>query len=209
MQSPNRSPYISSKLLRCALAGASVITLVVSVGVAAQSAPMPKYGQPVTEEDLANWNIDIRTPDSAGLPAGSGSVDEGKVVYDNSCASCHGANADGGPVYGAMYGGVGSFMTDKRKLTIGSMYPFPGILFDYVKRAMPMDAAQSLTDDEVYAVSAYLFHLNDLVPADAVLDAKSLSEIEMPNRDGFIVDDRPDAAVERCMKDCPPINSSS
>jgi len=202
MQSPNT-------LFRCTLAGAGVIALMVSIGVAAQSVPMPELGQPVTEEELANWDIDIRTSDSLGLPAGSGSVEAGKEVYDASCTSCHGPNAEGGPVYGAMFGGIGSFTTEKRKLTPGSMYPYPGVLFDYVRRAMPMDKPQSLTNDEVYALSAYLLHLNGLVPADAVLDAESLANIEMPNRDGFIDDDRPDSPAVRCMKDCPPINSSS
>ena len=191
------------------LAGTMVVALAVSHAVSAQSVPIPKLGEPVTEEALANWDIDVRTPDSLGLPAGSGSVDAGKLVYDASCASCHGANAEGGPVFGAMVGGIGSFTTDKRTLTPGSMYPYPGVLFDYIKRAMPMSAPQSLTDDEVYAVSAYLLNLNGLIADDAVMDAESMSAVEMPNKDGFLVDDRPDVTAIRCMKDCKPINGSS
>ena len=87
-------------------------------------------------------------------------------------------------------------------LTPGSMYPYAPILFDYIRRAMPMNAPQTLTNDEVYAVSAYLLNLNGLVPADAVMDAKTMAAVKMPNRDGFILDDRPDVKAVRCMKDC-------
>ena len=163
-------------------------------------------GQSVSEPDLAAWNIDVRTPDGAGLPPGSGSVAAGKAVFDAQCASCHGAAAAGGPVFGTMVGGIGSFKTNTRLLTPGSMYPYAPILFDYVRRAMPMNAPQSLSSDQVYAVSAYILNLNGLVPADAVLDARSLPAIRMPNRDGFIVDDRPDTQATRCMSDCAPIS---
>ena len=94
-----------------------------------------------------------------------------------------------------MVGGVGSFVTEKRRLTPGSMYPYASILFDYIRRSMPMTAPQSLSNDEVYALTAYIYALNELVAQDAVLDANSLAAIDMPNRDGFIVDDRPDAAA--------------
>ena len=97
---------------------------------------------------------------------------------------------------------VGSFVTEKRRLTPASMYPYAPILFDYIRRAMPMNEPQSLTNDAVYALSAYIYALNGLVDEDAVLDAESLAAIEMPNKDGFIVDDRPDAAAVRCMADC-------
>jgi hypothetical protein len=162
----------------------------------------PRFGQPISEADLAAWNIDVRTPDGRVLPPGHGSVAEGKKVYDAKCAACHGADAKGGPVYGTMVGGIGSFTTNARVVTPGSMYPYAPVLFDYVRRAMPMDRPQSLTNDEVYAVSAYLLNLNGLVPADAVLDAKSLVAVQMPNRNGFMVDDRPDTQAQRCMKDC-------
>ena len=197
------------KVFYSTLGGTTAVALAVSAAVSAQTSTMPKLGEPVTEELLANWDIDVRTPDSLGLPEGSGSVADGKIVYDASCASCHGADAEGGPVFGAMVGGIGSFTTDKRTLTPGSMYPYPGVLFDYIKRAMPMTAPQSLTDDEVYAVSAYLLNLNGLIADDAVMDAESMAGVEMPNKDGFIVDDRPDVSAIRCMKDCKPINGSS
>lgn len=165
-------------------------------------ADKPRFGRPISEADLAAWNIDVRTSDGLGLPPGRGSVAEGREVYAAKCASCHGAEAKGGPVYGTMVGGIGSFKTDTRVLTPGSMYPYAPILFDYIRRAMPMDRPQSLSADEVYAVSAYLLYLNRLVPADAVMDAQSMPKVRMPNREGFIMDDRPDTHAVRCMSDC-------
>lgn len=170
----------------------------------AQSMPNPgvKFGTPISEADIAPWNIDIRTPDGKGLPAGRGTVAEGKSVYDAKCLVCHGAEAKGGSVYGSMVGGIGSFKTNSRVVTPGSMYPYAPILFDYIRRSMPMDRPQSLTANEIYAVSAYLLNLNGLIPADAVMDANSLPKVQMPNRNGFIADDRPDTKAVRCMTNC-------
>lgn len=171
----------------------------------AAGAAAPRHGKPVSEAQLAAWNIDVRTPDGLGLPAGSGTVAAGKGVFDAQCASCHGAAAAGGPVFGSMVGGIGSFKTDRRVLTPGSMYPYAPVLFDYVRRAMPMTAPQSLSASETYAVTGYILHLNGLLPAEAVVDAASLTALRMPNRDGFMTDDRPDTRAERCMNNCPPL----
>ncbi len=162
----------------------------------------PRFGHPVSESELAAWNIDIRTSDGRGLPPGRGSVAEGRKVYETKCGACHGPDAKKGPMYGPMVGGIGSFTTNARVLTPGSMYPYAPILFDYIRRAMPLDRPQSLTANEVYAVSAYLLNLNGLVPADAVMDADSLPKVRMPNRDGFVIDDRPDTRAVRCMANC-------
>ena len=162
----------------------------------------PRFGRPVSEADLVAWNIDVRTSDGAGLPPGRGSVAEGKAIYDAKCLVCHGADAKGGSVYGTMVGGIGSFKGSTRVLTPGSMYPYAPILFDYIRRAMPMDRPQTLSASEVYALSAYLLSLNGLVPADAVMDAEALAKVQMPNRDGFMFDDRPDAKAVRCMTAC-------
>lgn len=171
--------------------------------IALADRPDIRLGRPIAEADLVAWNIDIRTPDGHGLPEGSGDVATGEKIFAEKCVACHGEAAAGGPMFGSMVGGIGSFTTDTRIVTPGSMYPFAPILFDYIRRAMPMDQPQSLTSDEVYALSAYLLNLNGLAAADAVMDAKTLAEVEMPNRDGFIVDDRPDTSAVRCMKDCP------
>jgi S-disulfanyl-L-cysteine oxidoreductase SoxD len=165
-------------------------------------ADKPRFGKPVSEADLAAWNIDIRTPDGQGLPAGSGSVSQGQQVYTAKCVACHGADAKGGAVFGTMVGGIGSFKGSPRVLTPGSMYPYAPILFDYIRRSMPMDRPQTLTNDEVYALSAYLLNLNGLVPANAVMDAQSMPQVQMPNRNGFLLDDRPDTSATRCMSNC-------
>jgi cytochrome c len=101
-----------------------------------------------------------------------------------------------------MVGGIGSFKTNARVLTPGSMYPYAPILFDYVRRAMPMDRPFTMSANEVYAVAAYLLYLNGLVPEDAVMDQNSLPNVQMPNRNGFVPDDRPDTKASRCMKSC-------
>jgi cytochrome c len=162
----------------------------------------PRFGQPISEADVAAWNIDVRTSDGLGLPPGRGSVAEGKQVYDAKCLVCHGPDAKGGSVYGAMVGGIGSMTKSPRVLTPGSMYPYAPILFDYIRRAMPMDRPQTLSANESYALTAYLLNLNGLVPAGAVMDATSLPRVQMPNRNGFMVDDRPDSKAVRCMTNC-------
>lgn len=162
----------------------------------------PRFGQPVSEADLGAWNIDIRTPDGVGLPPGRGTVAEGKKIYEAKCTACHGADAKGGSMAGTMVGGIGSFKTNARVLTPGSMYPYAPILFDYIRRTMPMDSPQSLSANEVYALSAYLLNLNGLLSADGAVDQNSLAQIKMPNRDGFVVDDRPDSNAVRCMTNC-------
>jgi len=190
------------QLLKITIAGG--LTLAISLGsvFADSSRPSVSFGSPVSEADIAAFDIDVHTPSGKGLPPGSGSVSQGKALFDAQCVACHGAEAAGGSQYGSRVGGVGSFVTNKRRLTPGSMYPYAPILFDYIRRAMPMTAPQSLSNDEVYALTAYIYALNGLVAKDAVLDATSLAAIKMPNRDGFIVDDRPDTAATRCMENC-------
>lgn len=161
------------------------------------------YGKPISEADIAAWDIDISTSTGDGLPPGKGTVAEGAKIFAEKCVACHGEKAGGGSMYGSMVGGIGSMTKPKRKLTPGSMYPYAPILFDYTRRTMPMDSPQSLTDNEVYALTAYIYNLNGLVPDNATVNADTLKKMKMPNRDGFIVDDRPDVSTTRCMSNCP------
>jgi mono/diheme cytochrome c family protein len=147
-------------------------------------------GRPATAAEVAAWNIDIDR-DGRKLPAGRGSVAQGGALFAERCASCHGAKGEGG-LGDRLVGGQGTLASAQPVKTVGSFWPYAPTLFDYVRRAMPMDAPQSLTDDEVYAVVGYLLNLNGLLPDDAVLEARSLAAVRMPNRDGFVPDPRPD-----------------
>ena len=159
------------------------------------------FGQPATPDMIAGWDIDIR-PDGKGLPPGSGSVEQGEPIYEEKCAACHGFFGEGEGRWPKIAGGEDSLTEDRPEKTVGSYWPYASTLWDYVHRAMPFYEPQSLTDDEVYAVSAYILYLNDIVPDDFVLNRENLASIEMPNRDGFFEDPRPDADNSICMKDC-------
>jgi len=157
-------------------------------------------GQPATESQIAGWNIDI-APDGKALPSGSGTVAQGHKIYDTACASCHGAKGEGG-MGDRLAGGEGSLASAKPVRTVGSYWPYATTLYDYIRRAMPLTAPQSLTSDEVYAVTGYVLYLNGLVKEDARLDADAVRAIKMPNREGFVDDPRPDVRHAACMKDC-------
>lgn len=145
----------------------------------------PGLGQPVSEAELTALDISI-PPDGAGLPPGSGSVAAGAQVYAQQCQACHGPAGEGGQGLTRLTGGVGSLATDAPVKTVNSFWPYATGVFDYIRRAMPPLAPQSLTADEVYAVTAYLLSVDGVVPPDATLDAQSLPGIQMPNRDGFV-----------------------
>jgi S-disulfanyl-L-cysteine oxidoreductase SoxD len=147
-------------------------------------------GRKISERDLAAWNIDVR-PDGAGLPPGRGSVTEGKEIYLAKCSACHGESGEGSPM-DRLAGGQGTLATAKPVKTVGSYWPYATTLFDYVRRTMPFTAPQSLGNDEVYALTAYLLSLNGIIANEAVLDAKTLPKVEMPNRKRFVPDPRPD-----------------
>jgi mono/diheme cytochrome c family protein len=180
------------------IAAFAVFALVCTTQAHAQS----RYGigRPATPAEIAGWNINI---DRYGnnLPPGSGSVSHGHEVFDQQCAACHGAKGEGG-VGDRLVGGQGTLATPKPVKTVGSYWPYAPTLFDYIRRAMPQNAPESLSNDDVYAVSAYILSLNGIIPADATLDAKTLSAIKMPNRKMFVDDPRPDVKNPACMTDC-------
>jgi cytochrome c len=148
------------------------------------SALANEFGRTATPEEIKLWDIDVR-PDGKGLPEGSGMVAQGKSVYTDNCAACHGVNGQGG-IKDRLAGGQGSLATDHPVKTIGSFWPYATTLFDYIRRAMPYQAPDSLSVDDTYAVTAYLLNLNGILPDDAKLDQVSLPKVQMPNRDGFI-----------------------
>ncbi|QPF87488.1 cytochrome c [Bradyrhizobium genosp. L] len=147
-------------------------------------------GRAATAAEIAGWNIDIGR-DGANLPPGSGNVERGRTVFSEQCVACHGDKGQGG-VGDRLVGGQGTLATAKPIRTVGSYWPYAPTLFDYIRRAMPQNAPQSLSNEDVYAVSAYVLSLNGIVADNAVLDAKSLAAIKMPNREGFVSDPRPD-----------------
>jgi hypothetical protein len=144
----------------------------------------PNLGRPLTPEEVSKLDITV-TPEGSGLPPGSGSVSAGAKVYVDKCQSCHGAKGQGGP-QDQLTGGIGTLTSPKPVKTPVSYWPSATTIFDYVRRAMPLQSPQSLTDDEVYAVTTYILSIDGVVPQDAVLDAKSLPQVKMPNRDGFV-----------------------
>lgn len=158
-------------------------------------------GKTATSEEIAGWDIDIR-PDGKGLPVGQGSVAQGEPLYEAKCASCHGSFGEGQGRWPPLAGGEGSLTEDRPEKTVGSYWPYASTLWDYINRAMPYPAPKSLTADEVYAISAYILYLNDLVEDDFVLDQSNLATIKMPNEENFYIDNRPDTNNTRCMKNC-------
>jgi cytochrome c len=144
------------------------------------------FGRPATPQEIAAEDIDVH-PDGSGLPPGRGSVADGAALFASECAACHGVGGEK-PLTGALRltGGFGTLPTPHAVQTVGSYWPYATTLFDYIRRAMPFNAPQSLSADQVYAVTAYVLRLNGIVPDGAVLDAASLPRLQMPNRHGFI-----------------------
>ena len=180
------------------IAAFAVVALACATSAQAQS-PYG-IGRAAAPAEIAGWNIDI---DRYGnkLPPGSGSVDHGREVFDQQCAACHGAKGEGG-VGDRLVGGQGTLATPDPVKTVDSYWPYAPTLFDYIRRAMPQNAPESLSNDDVYAVSAYILHLNGLLPAEATLDAKTMSAIKMPNRKMFGGDPRPDVKNPECITGC-------
>ena len=188
---------------RLAKMGYLVFFVTLMVAAVSVTAEVGGYGigQAATDAEIAGWDIDIR-PDGKGLPPGSGSVEDGEMMYEEKCASCHGSFGEGVGRYPVLSGGEGTLTDERPEKTVGSFWPYASTLWDYINRAMPFPQPQSMSVEEVYAITAYVLYLNDLVEDDFVLTADNLASIEMPNRDGFFFDDRPDTSNTGCMKDC-------
>lgn len=209
----------SNILLAVALIVAVSVMLEIAPATAAEGSPPPEaqvarhapakrlgIGREATPEEIAGWDIDIR-PDGAGLPAGKGSVKDGEVLYVRRCAGCHGDFGEGVGRWPALAGRSGALAGERPVKTIGSFWPYLSTLLDYVRRAQPFGDAQSLTDDEIHAVVAYLLFLNDIVDEGFVLTKETFPKIRMPNKNGFFDDDRETAErgfwnPSPCMTDC-------
>jgi cytochrome c len=179
---------------------ATLVLVLVASSAGAETPGLYGIGRTATEAEVAGWNIDIGR-NGENLPSGSGTVSHGKEVFAQQCAACHGDKGEGG-VGERLVGGQGTIATPKPIKTVGSYWPYAPTLFDYIRRATPQNAPQSLDNEDVYAVSAYILNMNGLLPADATLDAKTLSAIKMPNRSMFTGDPRPDVKKPACEKGC-------
>lgn len=180
---------------------------------AAKAAPdmaAHKYGigREARPEEIAGWDIDVR-PDGQGLPPGRGSAKDGEEVYMAKCAACHGEFGEGAGRWPVLAGGKGTLKSDDPGKTVGSYFPYLASVFDYVRHAMPFGDAQSMSNDELYSVVAYLLFLNDIVEENFVLSNDTFKQVKMPNAGGFYDDDR--ETTERvfwnakpCMTNCKP-----
>lgn len=178
------------------------------IQAAAPSAPEGGFGlgRPALEEEIAAWDIDVR-PDGLGLPEGAGDVWTGEEVFVAKCAVCHGDFGEAVGRWPQLAGGQGTLKRDDPVKTIGSYWPYLSTVYDYVYRAMPFGEAQSLTPDEVYAITAYLLYVNDLVEDDFELSHENFAEVRLPNEDNFFMDDRAETELAAfsaapCMSDC-------
>jgi cytochrome c5 len=163
-------------------------------------------GRPALPQEIAAWNVDV-SPDGTGLPVGSGSVEDGEQIFSDNCAVCHGEFAEGVDNWPKLAGGDGTLDRDDPVKTVGSYWPYLSTVWDYVHRSMPFGNAQILSNDEVYAIVAYILYSNYLVDEDFVLTNENFLDVEMPNADGFVVDDRdetelPQFTREPCMTNC-------
>jgi hypothetical protein len=185
---PNWIPAFAGMSGGCSRIKALTIALLLTSPFStAKAADAPHLGKPISESDIKAWNVTI-LPDGTGLPPGSGTAAEGAKLFDTKgCALCHGQGANGG-VANMLVGGPS--LTEpgiSANKTIANFWGQPTTLFDYIRRAMPWPTPRTLTDDEVYALCAYLFAENKLIPADEPMNAQTLPKVKMPNRDNFII----------------------
>ena len=179
--------------------------LVVGSSFVAKAASEPKFGfgGHASPAQVAAWDDDVNGLTGAGLPPGHGTVAQGEKVFETQCSSCHGDFGEGAARWPVLAGGQGTLKAERPVQTVGSYWPYAPTLYDYIRRAMPFTAPGSLSNNDVYAVTAYVLNLNNIVPAGATLDATSLAAIKMPNRDGFVNEHlKPDVHNVDCMQNC-------
>ncbi len=212
---------VLAALLLTASLSVSLVSLLALPSPAVAADNYARIGRKATPSEIAAWDIDVR-PDFAGLPAGSGSVVQGEKLWETKCASCHGAFGESPAVFPPLIGGTTKAdiergrVTGLTAITENAKTTFMKVanvstLWDYIRRAMPFDKPKSLSVDEVYAATAYLLHLADIVPRDFTLSEKTMAQAQarMPNRDGmstahgmFDVNGKPDVKSEACMSNC-------
>lgn len=162
-------------------------------------------GKIALKKEVAGWDIDVR-PDGKGAPIGKGNAIKGEEIYAEVCASCHGDFGEGIDRWPELVGGHDSLDTHDPVKTTGSYWPYASTIYDYIYRAMPFGAAQSLSHDETYQIVAYLLYMNEIIEEDFELTEKNIGKIKMPNRNGFLLPDpRPDVKIingKPCMKNC-------
>lgn len=168
--------------------------LVVLAGAMFAQSSRYGVGRPPSAEEIRQWDISI-SPDGKGLPEGSGTAAAARETYANRCARCHGEKGEGRDSV-PIAGGQGTLKNPKPLRTVGSYWPYATTIWDYVNRAMPFDKPGTLSHDQVYALTAYVLFLNGIIPETSVIDAKSLPKVQMPNRNGFVMDPRPDVATK-------------
>ena len=165
--------------------GILTVSLLLTLTTGASLAETPGLGKPIDEAAIAAWDISI-LPDGTGLPKGSGTPARGAAIFAEKCVSCHGDNARGGPAAALVSDAQLSGISAAQK-TIKNFWPYSTTIFDFIRRAMPFQMPRSLTDDEVYALTAYILAENKLIGANDTMDAQTLPKVKMPNRDNFII----------------------
>jgi S-disulfanyl-L-cysteine oxidoreductase SoxD len=218
LQSARPMPTSFDRLRMRIVGGMAALCLGLGMPAAAQQPPKPAVitpakpkpfglGRAALPEEVKAWDIDV-LPDGRGLPVGKGNAKDGEALYIQNCAACHGEFGEGVGRWPVLSGGIGTLKNDRPEKTIGSFWPATSTLFDYINRAMPYGNAQSLTPDEVYAISAYILHMNDVIKdPEMELNQTNFAQIKLPNSGGFYDDDREVAEKhfwnrKVCMKDC-------
>jgi cytochrome c len=162
---------------------AAALVLAITAGVCL--AETPNLGKPIDETAIAEWDISI-LPDGTGLPKGSGTPAKGAAIFAEKCSACHGDNGKGG-LGGALVTDRALAGISAAQKSIRNFWPYSTTVFDFIRRAMPFTMPRSLTDDEVYALTAWILAENKLIGAEDVMDAQTLPKVKMPNRDNFII----------------------